>query len=218
MHNPWRPLLLLLLVLALCAAPENAQARFDAARVKQGITALGAKAAAAPDLPGLSIAVRPEGGDEPVTAAFGMACLENPAPLTDRSRFKIGSVTKVFTGALVHRAIEQGALSYDTTIDRFFPAFPNGGAITIRNLLEHTSGVFDMLDLPAVNANTSRTWTPDELIALVAEQPPLFKPGAQQVYSNTGFLMLAAICERVSGRSYAELVRSTPRAWACSPC
>jgi CubicO group peptidase (beta-lactamase class C family) len=122
-------------------------------------------------------------------------------------RFKIGSVTKIFTGALVHRAIEQGKLAYDTTRDHFFSAFPNGGAITIRNLLEHTSGIYDMLNLPAVDDNMSKAWPPDELIAMVAKQPPQFKPGAQQAYSNTGFLMLAIISEQVFGQGYAELVQ-----------
>jgi len=189
--------------------PEGAQARFDAVQVQKIITEMGSKAAADPGVPGLSIAVLQKGGDEPVTAAFGAACLENATPMTTESRFKIGSVTKVFTAALIHRYIEDGKIAYDTPIARFFPGFPNGGAITIRNLLEHSSGIIDMLHLSAVRDNMAKHWSQEVLIAMAGEQPLLFRPGTQQAYSNTGFLMLAVICERISGQSYETLVRTT---------
>jgi len=195
--------------LAVCLTPEGAQARFDAVRTRQIITELGGKAAADPGVPGLSIAVLQKGGDEPVTAAFGTACLENATPMTAASRFKIGSVTKVFTATLIHRYIEDGKIAYDTPIARFFPGFPNGQAITIRNLLEHSSGIVDMLSLAPVRDNMAKNWNPEVLIAMAGEQPLQFRPGTQQAYSNTGFLMLAVICERLSGQSYETLVRTT---------
>jgi len=197
----------LLFVLALCVAPRSAHARFDAAKVHAVITEMGGKAAADPEIPGLSIAVLQKGGAEPVTAAFGTACIENATPLTPESRFKIGSVTKVFTAALIHSYIEEGKLAYDTPISRFFPGFPNGGAITVRNLLEHSSGIVDMLRLAPVYNNMAKNWTPEELIAMAGEQPLRFQPGTQQEYSNTGFLMLACICEQITGKRYDELVR-----------
>ncbi len=203
------PALVLALVLALCAACGSAHARHDAERLRRVVTELGGRAAADPAIPGLSIAVLQKGGDDPVAVAFGVACIENATPMTTQSRFKIGSVTKVFTGALVHRFIEEGRLSYDTAIDRFFPGFPDGGAITVRHLLEHTSGILDMFGLAEVLANPARQWTPQELVALVEKQPLAFRPGTRQSYSNTGFLMLAVICERVSGRTYEDLVRET---------
>jgi len=207
MHNCHRPFWALFFALALCFAPKNAHARFDAAKIHALITEMGGKAAADPGIPGLSIAVLQKGGDEPVTAAFGTACLENATPMTPESRFKIGSVTKVFTAALIHRYIEEGKLAYDTPISRFFPGFPNGGAITVRNLLEHSSGIVDMLRLAPVRDNMAKNWTPEEIVAMAGEQPLRFRPGTQQAYSNTGFLMLAGICEQISGKRYDELVR-----------
>lgn len=195
-------------ILTLCAC-GSAHARHDAEDVRRIITELGGRVAADPAIPGLSVAVLQKGGDDPVAVAFGTACIENATPMTTQSRFKIGSVTKVFTGALIHRFIEEGKLAYDTPIDRFFPGLPDGGAITVRHLLEHTSGVVDMLGLAEVRANMVRHWTPAELIALVEKQPLAFRPGDKQAYSNTGFLMLAVICERVSGRTYEDLVRET---------
>jgi len=202
-----RSLIVFLFALSACLAPSGAHARFDAAKAHAVITELGQKAAAEPGIPGLSIAVLQKGGNEPVTAAFGTACLENSTPMTTESRFKIGSVTKVFTAALIHRYIEKGALAYDTPIARFFPGFPNGATITVRNLLEHSSGIVDMLHLPAVYENKAKHWNQEVLIAMAGEQPLKFRPGTQQAYSNTGFLMLAVICERLSGQRYGDLVR-----------
>jgi len=209
MSNRLRSIIFLVFALSVCLTPEAAQARFDAVRARQIIAELGGKAAADPGVPGLSIAVLQKGGDEPVTAAFGTACLENATPMTAESRFKIGSVTKVFTAALIHRYIEDGKIAYDTPIARFFPGFPNGGTITLRNLLEHSSGIVDMLSLAAVRDNMAKSWNPEVLIAMAGEQPLQFRPGTQQAYSNTGFLMLAIICERLSGQSYETQVRTT---------
>ena len=191
------------LLLTACAGKKT----HEDDSVRGIVAAMAAKKAADPDVPGLSVAVLRRGQDAPISAAFGKASLENPTPVTTASRFKIGSVTKVFTATLIHRLIEEGRLSYDTPISQFFPAYPNGKAITVRNLLEHTSGMPEMLALPAVQQNLARYWSPEDLIALVAKQPPLFKPGTRQLYCNTGFLMLAVITEKITGRSYAEQVQ-----------
>lgn len=190
------------LLLTACAGKKPREAD----SLRDLVVDLAAKKAQNPDVPGLSVAVLRKGQDVPVTAAFGTASLENPTPVTTSSLFKIGSVTKVFTATLIHRLIEEGKLSYDTSISRFFPTYPNGKAITVRNLLEHTSGIPEMLALPAVQQNLARYWSPQELIALAAKQPPLFKPGTRQMYCNTGFLMLAVIAEKVTGQTYAEQI------------
>ena len=191
------------LMLTACAGKKQ----HDADNVRSIVVNLAAQKAANPEVPGLSVAVLRNGQDVPISAAFGTASLENPTPVTTASRFKIGSVTKVFTATLIHRLIEEGRLSYDTPISQFFSAYPNGKAITVRNLLEHTSGIPEMLALPAVQQNLARYWSPEDLIGLVAKQPPLFKPGTRQLYCNTGFLMLAVITEKITGRSYAEQVQ-----------
>lgn len=191
------------LMLTACAGKKQ----HDADNVRSIVVDLAAQKAANPEVPGLSVAVLRNGQDVPISAAFGTASLENPTPVTTASRFKIGSVTKVFTATLIHKLIEEGKLSYETPISRFFPTYPNGKAITVRNLLEHTSGIPEMLAMPAVLQNLSRYWSPQELIAMAAKQPPLFKPGTRQLYCNTGFIMLAVIAEKITGRTYAELVR-----------
>lgn len=190
------------LMLVACAGKKTQ----DADDVRSTVVALASKKAALPDVPGLSVAVLRKGEDTPVSAAFGNAALENPTPLTTASRFKIGSVTKIFTATLIHRLIEEGKLDYNTPISRFFPSYPNGKNITVRNLLEHTSGIPEMLALAQVQQNLARYWPAEELISLLAKQPPLFRPGTRQLYSNTGFLMLAVITEKITGRTYGEQV------------
>lgn len=171
-------------------------------KIRKIITQLGQGLAADPNLPGLSIAVLKKGENDPISVTFGTACIGNNVPMTTENKIKMGSVTKVFTASLIHRLIEEGKIEYDTTIDRLFPKFPNGNIIKISHLLNHTSGIVDMLSLPEVNTNMTKNWSPEELIAMVGAKPLLFQPGTDQKYCNTGYLMLALISERVSGLSY----------------
>lgn len=175
--------------------------------VRAVVVSLAAETAALPDVPGLSAAVLRKGDDAPVTVAFGKACLENDVPMSTASLFKLGSVSKVFTAAVIHDLIERGRLGYDTPAAGFFPGLPINRAITVRMLLEHTSGMAEMLALAPVLQNLSRYWSPEDLISMAAKQPPQFSPGTRQVYCNTGYLMLAVIAEKITGRSYADLVR-----------
>lgn len=179
----------------------------DRAAIETIVARLGKELAADPALPGFSVAVLQKGEHEPVTMAFGLARVENDVPMTPANVFKVGSLTKVYTATLIHKLIEDGRLDYATTIDRFYPEFPNGNKITIRHLLTHTSGIMEMLRLEAVGTNLTKPWAPDDLIAMAGAQPPFFAPGTNQMYCNTGYLMLARIAEKVAGRSYEEQLR-----------
>ena len=174
----------------------------DGGKIKKIITQLGEELASDPNIPGLSIAVLKKGENNPICVAFGTACIENNVPMTTEKKIKIGSVTKVFTASLIHRLIEKGKIEYDTTIDHFFPKFPNGNTIKISHLLNHTSGIVDMLSLEAVNTNMTKNWSSEELIGMAGAKPLIFQPGTDQRYSNTGYLMLAVISELVSGKNY----------------
>ncbi|NCC06252.1 MAG: class A beta-lactamase-related serine hydrolase [Proteobacteria bacterium] len=175
--------------------------------IRDIITKAGRMLASEPNLPAVSIAVLRKGEDNPVSVAFGTACVENDVIMTDAHKIKIGSVTKLFTAALVHKLIEDGKLGLNATVDRFFPDFPRGEEITIEHLLTHTSGVVDMLRLEPVFTSPTRRWKPEELIAMAGAQPLVFAPGTDQRYSNTGYLMLAQISEMASGKGYEEQIR-----------
>jgi D-alanyl-D-alanine carboxypeptidase len=206
MTNRTRPIVLT--VISLCALLLNAPAfAANDAEIEAIIGRLGKELSADPALPGFSVAVLKKGENTPVAMAYGIARVENDAPMTTESVFKIGSLTKVYTAILIHKLIEAGRLDYQTTINRFFPEFPGGNKITIRHLLTHTSGIMEMLRLEAVRTSPTKQWTPDELIAMVGAKPLGFEPGTKQLYCNTGYLMLAQIAEKVAGRSYEEQLR-----------
>ena len=189
----------------LLSGRANAEGREST--IRDVITKAGRMLASEPNLPAVSISVLRKGDDSPVSAAFGTACVENDVIMTDAHKIKIGSVTKLFTAALVHKLIEDGKLGLNATVDRFFPDFPRGEEITIEHLLTHTSGVVDMLRLEPVFTSPTRRWKPEELIAMAGAQPLVFAPGTDQRYSNTGYLMLAQISEMASGKGYEEQIR-----------
>jgi len=189
----------------LLSGRANAEGREST--IRDVITKAGRMLASEPNLPAVSISVLRKGDDSPVSAAFGTACVENDVIMTDAHKIKIGSVTKLFTAALIHKLVEDGKLGLSATVDRFFPDFPRGEEITIEHLLTHTSGVVDMLRLEPVFANPTRRWSPEELIGMAGSKPLLFAPGTDQKYSNTGYLMLAQISEMASGKRYEEQIR-----------
>lgn len=207
MSDVLRTLVFLLCLCSVTLLCGRAGAEERESKIREVINRAGRMLTSEANLPAVSIAVLRKGGDHPVSAAFGTACVENDVAMTDAHKIKIGSVTKLFTAALIHKLVEDGKLGFDTTVDRFFPDFPRGHEITIEHLLTHTSGVVDMLRLEPVFANPTRRWSPEELITMAGAQPLLFAPGTDQKYSNTGYLMLAQISEMVAGKGYEEQIR-----------
>jgi D-alanyl-D-alanine carboxypeptidase len=131
------------------------------------------------------------------------------APVTDSTRFEIGSITKTFTAALVLRLAQEGRLRPDDTLARWVPDFPGAAGITLRQLLNHTSGLADVFQhpryIPSVLRDPARRWRPADAFALLGE--PHFAPGAGWRYSNTGYLLLGLVIERASGRSVSAALR-----------
>ena len=144
---------------------------------------------------------------------YGLADLEQRTPMTEKTVLRIGSVTKQFTAALVLKLADQGKLSLDDTLTRYVPDFPRGGEVTIRQLLSHTSGVMSYTN-PRVMSQLKdagrREWTIKDLVARISTLTPLyeFDPGAGWSYSNSGYMLLGAIIEKVTGKSYAEALKA----------
>jgi D-alanyl-D-alanine carboxypeptidase len=142
-------------------------------------------------------------------AASGFARLEPKARLRSRDRFRIASVTKPFVATVVLQLAGERRLSLDDPVERWLPhAVPNGGSITARELLAHTSGLFDYDEddewVRARIADPGRDWSPEELVAIAVSHPPLFAPGAGWSYSNTNYVLLGLVVEAVTGRSLAD--------------
>ena len=131
--------------------------------------------------------------------------------LTPADRFHMGSNTKTMVAALVLQLVAAHTLSLDDSVQKWLPGMiPNGSAITIRMLLDHTSGLFNDVDDPGVlkafTGQDTRIWTPTELLAAAVSHPPLFAPGAEYSYSNTGYVALSLILQKATGQSLATLV------------
>jgi D-alanyl-D-alanine carboxypeptidase len=150
-------------------------------------------------------------GTDVSAMAVGVARLESPRPLRVSDQVRVGSITKTVIATITLQLVDEGRLRLDDTVERWLPGMvPNGAAITIRMLLNHTSGIFDYLVDPdwfaAVLANPYRYWSPQELVAVATAHPPLFPPGQGLAYSNTGYILIGLVLEEVTGQPVQDLV------------
>jgi D-alanyl-D-alanine carboxypeptidase len=127
-------------------------------------------------------------------------------------RFRIASVSKAFVSVLILQLEAEGKLDIDDPVAKYLPdVVPNGAAITLRELMNHTSGLFNYTDDAAfVNdpiANFSRAWTPSELLALAFAHPPNFAPGANWSYSNTNYIVLGLVVEAMTKKPLGDVLQ-----------
>jgi CubicO group peptidase (beta-lactamase class C family) len=142
---------------------------------------------------------------------FGLANLETGTKVTPDSVFMIGSITKQFTAAAIMVLAEQGKLTVDDPISRYFPDFPRGQEVTIRQLLTHTSGVRTIMmpGAPPTPEQALKLRTTADVVALIRGLPDLydFQPGTSFEYSNSNYWLLGAIVEKVSGVSLGDFLK-----------
>ncbi|MEV0896083.1 serine hydrolase domain-containing protein [Actinoplanes sp. NPDC049802] len=146
----------------------------------------------------------------------GVARLGTRQPVPAGGRFRIGSITKTFVATVVLQLAGEGRLGLDDPLRRWAPGIlPDDDRITVRHLLQHTSGLENLTNAPAfralyapdIAAMRDRTWTARELIAFGAQLPRRFEPGAGWAYANTGYVLLGMVVERVTGNSYGAEIR-----------
>jgi D-alanyl-D-alanine carboxypeptidase len=126
-------------------------------------------------------------------------------PLTAASRFRIGSITKMYTAVMVMQLVEKGKLKFSDTLDKFFPQVPNAPKITIEQILSHRSGIPNVRrDREAQKNVHTIPMAKDEMLALIVKGTPDFEPGEKHRYSNSGYQLLGLILEQVTGKSYAD--------------
>jgi CubicO group peptidase (beta-lactamase class C family) len=171
------------------------------------VDAILAKRVAQPDAVGFSIGVAQK-GKVLLAKGYGIADLEFDAPADGETMFRIGSVTKQFTAALILRLVEQGKLTLDDPIDRFVEFPLQGKVVTIRHLLNHTSGIPSYTGLGRVWQKTvALEISHNDLLALVAGKPFEFEPGKGFEYNNTGYYLLGMVLEKLHGKPYAQIVQ-----------
>jgi len=139
-----------------------------------------------------------------LSSGYGTAFLPTGEPNTPHTKFFIGSITKQFTAAAILKLNEQGLVDLHAPISRYLPEYPrpNGDRITIHHLLTHTSGTPEYAQDLAVVLRRTQPMLPAELMSRFAGRPLEFEPGTRFKYSNSGYIVLGAIIERVSGQSY----------------
>ena len=143
-----------------------------------------------------------------VSKGYGPANREWNIPNRPETKFRLGSVTKQFTAMGILILANQGKLKLDDTLDKFLPQFPNADKIKIHHLLNHTSGVQSYNRVKDYGQRLIREMSIQEVIDWFKEEPPVGEPGEKFVYSNSGYVLLAAIIEKISGKSYEEFLKA----------
>jgi CubicO group peptidase (beta-lactamase class C family) len=176
---------------------------------EQQVDALFAKWAK-PDAPGAAIEVIRD-GKVVLRKGYGMADVEHAAPNTPATAYHVASMSKQFTAFAIHLLEQDGKLSLDDDVRKYLPELPDyGKTITIRHLLQHTSGLRDQWNLLMMAGwRMEDVITEEDVFNLIRSQRELnFAPGAEHVYSNTGYTLMARIVKQVSGQSLAQFAKA----------
>jgi|GEM_PF-524382 CubicO group peptidase (beta-lactamase class C family) len=150
------------------------------------------------------------GADTLVLKGYGWADTAARRAAGPGTVYRVGSITKQVTAAAVLQLVDQGRLALDDTLGRFLPQYPRWGHVTVRQLLNHTSGIPSYTGSAAWAARSARmaeAVAPATVLGFVAAQPFDFAPGTAFRYNNTGYFLLGQVLERITGQSYAALVR-----------
>jgi D-alanyl-D-alanine carboxypeptidase len=153
-------------------------------------------------------------GYAPWRGASGFADIQRAHAMEPTTEVRIASISKVFTAVVVLQLVEEGRLSLDESLSTWFPEIvPNAGRITVRSLLQHTTGLYDYLEdkhfLSKGFQAPAYAWPPAELVAYAAGRPSLFQPNAKGAwdYSSTNYVILGMIVEQVTGDTLAHQMR-----------
>ncbi|MEV8390214.1 MULTISPECIES: serine hydrolase domain-containing protein [unclassified Streptomyces] len=170
-------------------------------------------------IPGVASQART--GDQVWKGAAGLGDLRTGAPRGADDRFRIASITKTFVATVMLQLESERRLDLDDTVETWLPGVVRGHGhdgreITVRQLLNHTSGVFDFINDPAYEKkyladflkNRFRTRTPQEALDAAMAHAPTFAPGSEHAYSNTNYVLAALIMEKVTGNTYEHEVRT----------
>ena len=141
--------------------------------------------------------------------ARGMADRDADKPITPDTVFRLGSITKQFAAAVMLQLVAEGKVSLDDKLSKFFPSYPKPGAdATVRQILNHTSGVQPYTGIPGwmVEANTNRPYTTEEMMAVFRDLAAPSKPGEKWDYNNSGYVLVGAVIEKVTGKPWHAAV------------
>lgn len=143
------------------------------------------------------------------TLSTGNADKKRKTVLTDEHIFRLASITKVFTGTVIFKLIDEGKLNLTDKLIDYFPDYTNAPNVTIGNLLDHSSGIKELLTLPDIlmsgTINTDKVWDINQIVSTIAKKKLVFETGTDHQYSNTNTVLIGLIAEKVTGKKMSEL-------------
>ena len=147
-----------------------------------------------------------DGGETVWSGGVGLANVEWGVPNAADTRFRVGSVTKQFTAALVLQLMEEGRVDLDAPVTTYVPDYPAepGDRVTVHHLLVHTSGIPSYTSLPDFGETMRDPYAPDSFLTVFQDLPLEFEPGTEWRYNNSGYFLLGVLIEKVTGQTYAE--------------
>jgi CubicO group peptidase (beta-lactamase class C family) len=158
-------------------------------------------------LAGISVAVAHD-GQVVFARGYGMANLEHTVAVTPETVFHIASISKNILAAVVLQLVDEGKLNLDDDVTKYVPEAPtHGRKVTVRQLLNHTSGIYSFTSLPEAEANERLDLTHDQVLALFKDKPFDFEPGTAWRYNNSAFYIAGMMVERVTKQEYGAYVR-----------
>ncbi len=168
-----------------------------------------AAAVAAGESPGLEVAVI-KNGKPVLVKGYGSANLEQHVPVSNSSVFRIGSVTKQFTAAALLLLAEEGKLSVQDKLSKYYPNFPRANDITLDQMLHHTSGIFNYTSAPNFAVDGMIHRSTDEMVEFIGKLPKTqdFEPGTNWSYSNSAYFILGGVVEKAAGEPLAKVFKT----------
>ena len=168
-----------------------------------------AAAVAAGESPGLEVAVIKD-GKPLLVKGYGSANLEQHVPVSNNSVFRVGSVTKQFTAAALLLLAEEGKLSLQDKLSKYYPNFPRAADITLDEMLHHTSGIYNYTAAPSFAVDGMVHRSTDEMVEYIGKlhKTQDFEPGTDWSYSNSAYFILGGVVEKASGETLAKVLQT----------
>jgi D-alanyl-D-alanine carboxypeptidase len=158
-------------------------------------------------VPGAAMLIRTPDGE--ISATYGVTELGGAVPVTLGDHVRVGSTTKTWTATVILQLVQEGKIALGDPVSKYRPDIPNGENITIEELLNMRSGLFNYTEtyqlLHNMDVDPQSVWNPEQLLALGVGLPPYFEPGAGFHYSNTNYVLLGLIAEQIEQKSLQEI-------------
>ncbi|MDQ3072834.1 MAG: beta-lactamase family protein [Bacteroidota bacterium] len=147
-------------------------------------------------------------GRQEFSKAYGYSSINDRTASDPETKYRIGSISKMFTSVMIFQLIEEGKLTLATKLSDFFSEIPNANQITISRLLNHQSGLYNFTNDSTYLEWNTRKRGRQEILELIKGYEPSFKPGKKSEYSNTNYVLLGYIIEEITGKTYTEELKS----------